>query len=181
MLTFATMNRPNTMIKSIFATAFALLISATAFAESNANIQGVAFGTNYETALKGIKGQFGTPTSINNKQIEYRNMTFKGVRFEKVTFNFQTDEQGNTYFSEARFTSRPVNKKNALKDVESLAMTMDKDYPGVTIDWEDNDMPFYKGGSSPVENNYLFTVCIYPVGNAYTTVLRYGPLPYVRN
>ena len=85
MLTFATMNRLNTMIKSIFATAFALLISATAFAESNANIQGVAFGTNYETALKGIKGQFGTPTSINNKQIEYRNMTFKGVRFEKVT------------------------------------------------------------------------------------------------
>ena len=108
-------------------------------------------------------------------------MTFKGVRFEKVTFNFQTDEQGNTYFSEARFTSRPVNKKNALKDVESLAMTMDKDYPGVTIDWEDGDMPFYKGGSSPVENNYLFTVCIYPAGNAYTTVLRYGPLPYVRN
>ena len=42
------------MIKSIFATAFALLISATAFAESNANIQGVAFGTNYETALKEI-------------------------------------------------------------------------------------------------------------------------------
>ena len=74
------------MIKSIFATAFALLISATAFAESNASIQGVAFGTNYETALKGIKGQFGTPTSINNKQIEYRNMMFKGISMHCVKY-----------------------------------------------------------------------------------------------
>lgn len=181
MFTFAAMNRFNTMIKSIFATAFALLISATAYADSNANIQGIAFGTNYETALKEIKGQFGAPTAVNGKQIEYRNMTFKGIKFEKVTFKFQADEQGNTYFSEARFTSSPVNKKSALKNVEALAKTMDKDYPGVTVDWEDDNMPFYKGGSSPIENNYLFTVCIYPAGNAYTTVLRYGPLPYVRN
>ncbi|WP_315381116.1 hypothetical protein [Hoylesella loescheii] len=169
------------MIKSFFATMFALLISASAYANNNANIQGVAFGTNYETALAGIKSQFGTPLSANKRQIVYKNMTFKGVKFDKATFNFQTDSLGNTYFSEARFTSTPVNKKNALKDVEALAKTMDKDYPGVTIDWEDDDMPFYKGGLSPIENNYLFTVCIYPSGNAYTTVLRYGPLPYVRN
>lgn len=175
------MNRLNIMIKCIFAAMFALFISATAHAGSDAGIQGVAFGTNYETALEEIKGQFGTPTAINDKQIEYRNMVFKGVKFEKVTFNFQADKEGNTYFSEARFTSRPVNRKDALKDVEALAKTMDKDYPGVTIDWEDGSIPFYKGGSSPIESNYLFTVCIYPTGNAYTTVLRYGPLPYVKD
>ena len=48
------------------------------------------------------------------------------------------------------------------------------------FDWEDESTPFYKGGMSPLGNSYLFTVCIYPVNNGYTTVLRYGPLPYVK-
>ena len=65
---------------------FALLISASAYANNNANIQGVAFGTNYETALAGIKSQFGTPLSANKRQIVYKNMTFKGVKFDKATF-----------------------------------------------------------------------------------------------
>ena len=107
-------------------------------------------------------------------------MTFKGLKFEKAIFKFQTDSLGNTYFSEARFTSSPTNKRGALKDIEVLAKTMDQDYPGVTIDWEDESTPFYKGGMSPLGNSYLFTVCIYPVNNGYTTVLRYGPLPYVK-
>ena len=57
---------------------FALLISASAYANNNANIQGVAFGTNYETALAGIKSQFGTPLSANKRQIVYRREVRQG-------------------------------------------------------------------------------------------------------
>lgn len=168
------------MTKIFIAIAFACILSLFARAKNDAGIEGVAFGSNYETTLAGIRSTFGTPIQANKQQIVYKDMTFKGLKFEKAIFKFQTDSLGNTYFSEARFTSSPTNKRSALKDIEVLAKTMDKDYPGVTIDWEDESTPFYKGGMSPLGNSYLFTVCIYPVNNGYTTVLRYGPLPYVK-
>ena len=103
-----------------------------------------------------------------------------GVRFQELTFGFQKNGKGRTYFNEARFTLQAGSKVNARKYVELIANRMADEYPGVSKDLEEDGSPFYKGGTSPFIGNYLFTIYVYPGRNGYQTVLRYGPLPYVK-
>jgi len=77
------------MTKIFIATAFACILSLSARANNDAGIEGVAFGSNYETTLAGIRSTFGTPIQANKQQIVYKDMTFKGLKFEKAIFKFQ--------------------------------------------------------------------------------------------
>lgn len=103
-----------------------------------------------------------------------------GLKFQDVVFNFQKNQEGETFLNEARLTIKSSTRTQAQRWVEMIAQKLKEKYPGMTWDLEDDGTKFYKGGTSPVNNSYLFTVYMYRFQGQYLAVLRYGPLPYVK-
>lgn len=138
---------------------FALLISASAYANNNANIQGVAFGTNYETVITGGIKDYRHTLIGQQTPIVYKHdvQAWSSTRLHSTS----KPTALATPISRGAFYLDNQTKRTRWKTWRSLQPNNGYDYPGVTIDWEDDDMP-YKGGLSPIENNYLFTVRIYP-------------------
>ena len=168
------------ILRRMVATIVIIVTTTSVNAHSVVDVSGIVFGTSYEEALQAIEEQFGKPLSRTESRVVYRDKDFMGVRFQELTFGFQKDDEGRTYFNEARFTLQAGSKANACKYVETIANRMADEYPGVSKDLEEDGSPFYKGGASPFIGNYLFTIYVYPGRNGYQTVLRYGPLPYVK-
>lgn len=157
-----------------------LMFSAMSYANVTAEISGVKFGMNYAEASKQFETQFGLPIAITPTQIAYKNKEYMGLKFQDVVFNFQKNQEGDTFLNEARLTIKSSTRTQAQRWVEMIAKKLKEKYPGMTWDLEDDGTKFYKGGTSPVNNSYLFTVYMYRFQGQYLAVLRYGPLPYVK-
>lgn len=131
------------------------------------------FGSSYTQASQIIETQFGKPESTNRNNIVYKNKIYKGLKFDLIEFNF-TDDEDKSYLSEARFFIMSPNKIKAKQQLQSLVKSFEKDF-SLSHDIEDDGTDFYKGGLSPNNNDFLFTLYTYKKNNKYTTELRYGP------
>lgn len=157
-----------------------IIISLVGNAATKADFSGVEFGVNYAEASQQLETLFGIPTATSPTQIAYKNKEHLGLTFNDVVFNFQKNSEGKTFLNEARLTRKAATKAEARQQVEEMAKRMSEKYPGTSWDLEENGNKFYKGGTSPVNNSYLFTIYMYRSNGQYLAVLRYGPLPYVK-
>ena len=76
-------------------------------------ICGVKFGERIETAVQILKRKFGEPRFVTHDCIWYKNLTYGGVSFENVLFNFQSDGK-RTYMNSCDF----FGMRNALEYVK---------------------------------------------------------------
>lgn len=167
-------------MKKIFLLAAFITCSMLAKATHTAEVSGVEFGANYAEASKQFVTLFGMPVATTPSQIIYKEKEHLGVKFDDVVFKFQHDDTGTTFLNEARLTIVSSTRAQARLWVEKIAEKLIEKYPGTSWDLEDDGSKFYKGGTSPVNQTYLFTIYMYRSGGKYLSVLRYGPLPYVK-
>ncbi|WP_311441673.1 hypothetical protein [Hoylesella enoeca] len=165
-------------MKKLFTLAFALILSVTGSAKQEASVSGMTFGMDYTQAVQQIEAQFGKPAIATEQQLTYNDAQFMGIRFHQVNFKFGQNKSGNIVLNEARFTVLSKDKHSAQRFTQLIAKKMEADYPDLSMDIEDDGAPFYKGGSSPVDNSRLFTIYQFRQNGKYASVLRFGPIRF---
>ncbi len=145
-----------------------LIVTTGTYAEGMPKVGSVCLGIEYKAALSAIRSEFGEPVFVNENEVEYKNIIYRGFKFDTVVFKFKASK-----FNEARFFIKTSNKHRADKNVESLSRELKKDYL-LSKDFDDNSY-FYKGGLSPMGIGPLFTISAAKRQGIWSTELRYGP------
>lgn len=158
------------MRKTILALCF--LGCLFAHAQSQVKVGSIVLGTVYHEALDAMKAEFGEPAMVSTTQVAYKNVHFKGFKFDELYFNFR-----NNKFCEARFYIGALNRNVAVNMKESLAKAFGESY-NLSMDLEEDGSTFYKGGRGPSGIGHLFTIFTAPDHGRWTAQLRYGPFKY---
>ena len=150
---------------------FALFMACcmTSYAQQESMVGNTKLGAVYEEALISLKAEFGEPEQESITQIKFKNVHFKGFKFDALCLNFR-----NNRFSEARFYMNASNKQAALHLKESLAKAFSQNQE-LSKDLEEDGSTFYKGGRGPLGIGHLFTIFSAPNNGRWTAQLRYGP------
>ncbi|MCI6617263.1 MAG: hypothetical protein MSD82_00235 [Prevotella sp.] len=146
--------------------------SMTLYAQHESQVGNTKLGTVYEEALTSIKAEFGNPETVSTTQVKYKNVLYKGFKFDELYLNFR-----NNKFCEARFYMNALNKQVALNLKESLAKAFGQSQ-NLSKDLEEDGSTFYKGGRGPFGVGHLFTIFSAPNRGRWTAQLRYGPFNY---
>ena len=146
-------------------------------------ICGVRFGEKQEIALELLKGKFGDPYFIIKDHIMYKGITYGNIRFEVVSFQFQSDGI-RTYMNGCVFISREENNTESLLDDFNKLSEKLKKYDLVKLD-EDllygGVSPLWDGDVNHIDMKYTPAIILSIVKNEkgkYRLSLIYGHPDY---
>ena len=150
---------------------------------------GVSFGTPFEFATYSFEKTFGSPVCLALNSILYKNVFYRGIVFDDISFAFYQDEDGSRYLNQAVFLKNARNKDDAVQIKDYIQKEMSWDYTSVHV-LDDNltvgGLPpcvsISKGdkedSGTPAGMGYGFEIRILsPEANGYPFVVRvmYGP------
>ena len=150
---------------------------------------GVSFGTPFEFVRYSFERRFGSPAYLASNSILYKNVFYRGMVFDDISFAFHKDEDGNRYLNQAFFLKNARNKDEAAQIKDRIQRELSWYYTSVHV--LDDDLTVgglppvvslskgdHEDSDNPVGMGYGFEIRILsPEEKGYPFVVRvmYGP------
>lgn len=107
---------------------------------------GVSFGTPFEFVRYAFERRFGSPACLASNSILYKNVFYRGMVFDDISFAFHKDEDGNRYLNQAVFLKNARDKDEAAQIKDCIQRELSWYYTSVHV--LDDDLTV--GGLPPV-------------------------------
>lgn len=136
-------------------TFFVVFLFLTANISSAQDILGVKFGQNYNTVKSILTREYGTKVKDDrdegyNKYLSIENITFGGVKFDKVGFSFKYANK-TSYFDFVLFQTRYGNNSYdcADADMDKLLNFVEKTYGALRYPKDNDNIRYVEFGEDP--------------------------------
>lgn len=171
-------------IRKLFLSLTFSLLALCSFAQGEIcrEICGAKFGDSYATVKNILERKFGEPNSwkTDKKGIVYDDISYGGVFFSTVIFDFQYSSVNYSYFNRCIMICDEDDAKAAMRKRDNIKEILEKKYT-IYEGTDRNGFKYYAGGRTPQQDDkYGFTIDIlkYKDGS-YGVRLDYGPYQYI--
>ena len=170
-------------IRKLFLSLTFSLLALCAFAQGEIcrEICGAKFGDSYTNVKNILERKFGEPNSYETDKngIVYDNISYGGVFFSTVIFDFQYSSLNYSYFNRCIMICNENDANAAIRRRDNIKRILERKY--IIYEGTDgNGFKYYAGGKTPQQDKYGFTIDIlkYKDGT-YGVRLDYVPYKFI--
>ncbi len=170
-------------IRRLFLSLVFSFLALCSFAQDEVcrEICGAKFGDSYTNVKNILERKFGEPNSwdIDKTSIVYRGVSYGGVYFTTVYFDFQYSSGGFSYFNRCIMVSEVKTAKEAISQRDIIKTALARKYK-IYEATDDKGFKCYGGGESPQQDDFGFCIDVIKYNDGtYGARLDYGPYKYI--